>query len=142
MKTNLLLIIIFLLVLMGACSKQVQYFPYPNNSKPYSESVRVGNSLYLSGQLGLKDNRLVEGGTRAEVKQILKNIESILAKHQLDFNHVFKCMCLLKDIKDLPVLTEEYIKVFNENRPVRTSIGGVDLPLNASVEIECVAQFL
>ncbi len=107
---------------------------------PFSESVRVGNMIYLSGQIGTDaSGKLVTGGISAETKQIFENIKSALERHGSSLNEVFKCTVMIADMKEWPEMNKVYVTYFKEHLPTRSSLGANGLALNARVEIECIA---
>ncbi|CAG9168798.1 2-iminobutanoate/2-iminopropanoate deaminase [Cupriavidus laharis] len=108
---------------------------------PFSEAVRVGNVLYLSGQMGIVpgSTRLVGGGIREEAKQALMNIRTTLEAHGLTLRDVAKCTIMLADISEWQVFNDVYKGFFEPPYPVRTALGANGLALGARVEIECVA---
>jgi reactive intermediate/imine deaminase len=111
-------------------------------SVPFPEGVRVGNLLFLSGQLGNVPGtlRLVEGGLRAEVRQTLANIRAILQGQGLDLQHLVRCTVMLADMADWPAFNEVYREAFGDTPlPARSALGCNGLALGARVEIECIA---
>ncbi|HEX6186903.1 MAG TPA: RidA family protein [Pyrinomonadaceae bacterium] len=107
---------------------------------PFSEVVRVGNMLYLSGQLGVASGALVSGGIKAETKQVMDNIRGILERNGSGMEHVVKCTVMLLDIADRPAMSEVYVSYFPKERmPARSTFGTTGLALGARVEIECMA---
>ena len=108
---------------------------------PFSEAVRVGQILYLSGQLGVDGSgALVTGGIKAETKQALENIRSILERNSSGMDQVVKCTVMLADIADRSAMSEVYITFFpKDRRPARSTFGTTGLALGAKVEIECMA---
>jgi 2-iminobutanoate/2-iminopropanoate deaminase len=111
-------------------------------TSPLSEAVRVGNILYLSGQLGFLPGtrNLAPGGIAAETKQTMENIRTVLEKHGSSFDRVVKCTVMLADIKERDAMNEVYVKYFAEGRrPARSAFGTSGLAANGRVEIECMA---
>jgi 2-iminobutanoate/2-iminopropanoate deaminase len=109
---------------------------------PFSESVRVGDVLYLSGSLGNVPGKLdlVPGGLEAETRQTMSNIERVLKKHGLSFDDVFKCTVMLADMTDWPAFNKIYAAYFKPDRlPARSAFGCAGLALGARVELECWA---
>jgi 2-iminobutanoate/2-iminopropanoate deaminase len=109
---------------------------------PLSEAVRVGNMLYLSGQLGFLpgSRNLAPGGIAAETKQTMENIRSVLEKHGSSFDRVVKCTVMLADIKERDAMNEVYVTYFTPgHRPARSAFGTSGLAANGRVEIECMA---
>src|SRR5687767_2345390 len=117
----------------------VEYKGRPGS--PFSEVVRVGNMLYLSGQLGVNaSGALVSGGIKAETKQVMDNIRAILERNGSGMEHVVKCTVMLLDIADRPAMSEVYVGYFPKERmPARSTFGTTGLALGARVEIECMA---
>ena len=108
---------------------------------PFSESVQVGQTLYISGQLGLDQNgALVPGGIRAETAQALESIRSVLRANGIGMDRVVKCMVILADLRDFAAMNEVYASYFQANRlPTRTTFAA-KLLANARIEIECMAS--
>lgn len=109
---------------------------------PFSESVRVGDVLYLSGCLGNQpgSKRLVPGGMEAEAHQTMRNIAHVLGKHGLTFNDVFQCRVMLADMAEWEAFNAIYVTYFKRDRlPARSAWGCHGLALGARVELECVA---
>ena len=119
----------------------VRFFPMPGQpGLPFSEAVRVGNILYLSGQLGTDSTgRLVPGGIRAETRQALSNIEAALGRHGFSLDQVVKCTVMLADIGDWAAMNEVYVTFFRSHRPARSAFGTSGLALGARLELECMA---
>jgi len=109
---------------------------------PFSETVRVGRMLYLSGQLGTQGTlELVAGGIAAETRQTLENIRRVLERHGLSLDHVVKCTVMLADIGEWQAMNEVYRTFFTRHLPARSAFGTSGLALGARVEIECMAVF-
>jgi 2-iminobutanoate/2-iminopropanoate deaminase len=111
---------------------------------PFSESVRVGDVLYLSGGLGNEPGtkNLVPGGLEAETHQTMHNIGRVLQKHGLTYDDIFKCQVMLADMSDWEVFNAIYVTYFKPDRlPARSAWGCNGLALGARVELECWAHF-
>jgi reactive intermediate/imine deaminase len=109
---------------------------------PFSEAVRVGDVLYLSGALGNVPGKLelVPGGLDAETRQTMANIGAVLKANGLTFDDVFKCTVMLADMKDWAAFNSVYVTYFKPDRlPARSAFGASALALNARVELECRA---
>ena len=108
---------------------------------PYSQAIKAGNTVYLSGALGADPvtGNLVSGGIEAEAKQALINIGSILEAAGLNYNHVVKNTVLLADINDFAVLNKVYGEFFKTDPPARSTFQVAALPKGARVEIESIA---
>ena len=119
----------------------VEYYPVPGDMKlPFSSAVRVGNMLYLAGQIGTDSaGKLVRGGIGPETKQTMDNIKAELERRGSSVERVVKCLVMLADIKDWPAMNRVYVTYFPKNLPARSALGASGLALNARVEIECMA---
>ncbi len=107
---------------------------------PFSEAVRVGNMLYLSGQLGTDTSgQLVAGGVQAETRQALTNIAAVLQRHGSSLDQVVKCTVMLADMSEWAAMNEVYVTFFRSNRPARSAFGTNGLALGARLELECMA---
>ena len=109
---------------------------------PFSQAVRVGNVLYLSGALGNAPGKaeLVTGGIEAEARQTMENIGAVLRENGLSFADVFKCTVMLADMSKWADFNEVYSTYFNPDRlPARSAFGASGLALGAQVEVECWA---
>lgn len=108
---------------------------------PFSEAVRVGNLLFLSGQIGIDPatGKLPEGGIQPETRQTLTNIKEVVEKNGSSMDQVAKCTVMLVDIAEWPAMNEVYKTFFPKNKPARSAFAGTGLALNSRVEIECIA---
>jgi 2-iminobutanoate/2-iminopropanoate deaminase len=123
-----------------AGKNDVEFKARPNAVGPFSEAVRVGNLLFLSGVLGTDSaNNVVPGGIKAETKQALENIKAALKRNGLDMDRVVKCTVFLADIAEWPAMNEVYTTYFPVNKPARSALGGVQLVRQGRLEIECIA---
>ena len=116
--------------------------PLAGKGPPISESARVGDLLFLAGQIGEdKDGNLVPGGIKAEAEQMMSNIEAALGRRGLAMEHVVKCTVFLADIAEWGAFNEVYKKHFSRPYPARSALGASGLANNARVELECVAGY-
>src|ERR1700733_8456488 len=109
---------------------------------PFSPAVRVGELVYLSGQIGTKPgdvSAVVPGGIEAETRQAMENIRATLEKSGSSMDRVVKCTVMLSDMKDWPAMNAVYASYFPTAKPARSSFGATGLALGAKVEIECLA---
>jgi reactive intermediate/imine deaminase len=108
---------------------------------PFSEAVRVGNTIYLSGQIGILPGtmELVPGGIVEETRQTLDNIRAVLERHGSSMDRVVKCTIFLADIGEWPRMNEVYAMYFGDKKPARSAVAGSGLALGARVEIDCIA---
>ena len=150
--TNLRLTKCLFPVLISICFSQqalggpIEYFSSQrniSNNYPFSNAVRVGDLLFLSGELGTLpgSSKLVEGGIESETKQTMDNIQASLAKHDLTMNNLVKCTVMLADIKDWPAFNQAYKPYFPKHFPARSAFATNGLALNARVEVECIGAF-
>jgi reactive intermediate/imine deaminase len=111
-----------------------------DRSLPFSEAVRVGDMLYLSGQLGTDSTgQLVPGGIGPETRQALGNIAAALTRHGSSLDRVVKCTVMLADMAEWAAMNEVYLTFFRSNRPARSAFGTSGLALGARLELECIA---
>jgi 2-iminobutanoate/2-iminopropanoate deaminase len=114
--------------------------PYGPPRNPFSPAVRVGNWLFLAGQIGTDTSgRVVPGGIQAEARQTLNNIKDVLEKSGSSLDRVIKCTVFMADMKEWPAMNEIYATYFRNHFPARSAFGATGLALNARVEIECIA---
>lgn len=108
---------------------------------PFSEAVRVGDVLYLSGQIGVLPGtlKLAHGGTREETRQALENIRTTLEAHGRSLRDVVKCTVMLADMSEWSAFNEVYQTFFSAPYPARSALGANGLALGARVEVECIA---
>ena len=107
---------------------------------PFTPAVRVGNLLYLSGQLGTDSTgKLAPGGIEAETRQALTNIKKLLEASGSDMDHVVKCLVMLADIGEWARMNTVYVTFFPVHKPARSAFGATGLALGGRLEIECIA---
>lgn len=126
---------------LTAQQKEVLKVPGAVAGLPFSPAIRVGNIIYLSGQLGNKmgTRELVPGGIEAEARQTLENIQTVVEAAGSSMANVFKCTVFLADIADYEKMNKVYASFFPKDPPTRSTIAGSGLALGARVEIECMA---
>ena len=108
---------------------------------PFSDAVRVGDLLFLSGKIGTipGTTELAPGGIAAETTQIMESIKATLEANGSSLDRVVKCTVMLADIREWAAMNEVYARYFPSRRPARSSFGTSGLALNARAEIECIA---
>lgn len=127
-----------------APAPEVEYLTTPETEAmgfPFSEAVRVGHMLYLSGQVGAAPGQtaVVEGGVQPETRQALDNIKAVLERYGSSMDRVVKCTVMIDDMAQWPAMNEVYATYFPTHKPARSAIGADGLALGAAVEIECWA---
>lgn len=108
---------------------------------PFSDAVRVGDMLYLSGQIGNLPGEMevVPGGIAEETRQTMENIKAILERNGSSLDRVVKCTAFLADIGEWQSMNEVYRSYFSENPPARSAFAASGLALGAGIELECMA---
>lgn len=108
---------------------------------PYSQAIKAGNTLYVSGQIGLipGEGKFAGDTIEEQTEQVMKNMGAILTEAGADFSKVVKTTILLASMDDFKTVNEIYGKRFPENPPARATFAVKTLPLNALVEIDCTA---
>ncbi len=108
---------------------------------PFSEAVRVGNMLYLSGQIGTRPEGrgLAPGGIQPETRQTMENITAVLEVNGSSMDRVVKCLVMMADIAEWPAMNEVYVTFFDDHFPARSAFAGSGLAAGARVEIDCWA---
>jgi reactive intermediate/imine deaminase len=144
MKHRILLVIPLLFLISCQSRQKVEYLQskkFTAQNEPFSEAVRVGNMLYLSGQVGNKPGEMnvVPGGIGPETRQTMENIKEVLERFGSSMVQVVKCLCMLEDINEWAEMSAEYVKFFPNHKPARSAFAGTGLAIGAKVEIECMA---
>jgi reactive intermediate/imine deaminase len=121
----------------------VEHFGRPaanGQALPFSEAVRVGDILYLSGQIGIGGDGKLPDGIEAQTKQAMDNIGGVLKRSGLAYADVFHCTAFLADMKDWPAFNKAYVPYFPAGKmPARSAFGANGLALGALLELECQA---
>ena len=118
-----------------------KYFKSNTSKAPLSGAVLVGNTLYISGQLGVDPatGKMAEGGIAAQTDQAMKNLGDILAKAGFGYKDVVKTMVWVLDVVDVPKLNEVYDGYWGEDKPGRSCVQAAFANRQALVEIEAIA---
>ncbi len=113
----------------------------PKAIGPYSQAVRSGTTLYLSGQTPIDPatGKLVEGDVAAQARQVFENLKAVLAAADASFDDVVRVGIYLTDLANFAAVNEVMKQYFREPYPARSTIGVAALPLGADVEIDLVA---
>jgi 2-iminobutanoate/2-iminopropanoate deaminase len=109
---------------------------------PFSDAVRTGGLLILSGQLGNLPGsmQLAPGGIKAEARQALENVKRILEANGSSMDRVVKCTVMMADIAEWGAFNEVYVGYFPGHKPARSAFAANGLAANARVELECWAE--
>lgn len=107
---------------------------------PYSQAVKAGNTIYMSGQIAINpaEGKIVAKTIEEQAEQCCKNVEAVLKAAGTDMNHVVKTTCFLADIADFKAFNEVYAKHFI-SKPARSCVAVKDLPAGALCEVEALA---
>jgi len=142
MKAKALVALLIAVAIPAAAQdRQVIQPPGAGVALPFSAAVRVGNMLYLSGQIGNVPGtrQLADTGITGQVRQALENIKATLGYAGSSLERVVKCTVFLVDIKDYAAMNAVYVTYFPKDPPARSTIAASGLALGAKVEIECLA---
>ena len=114
----------------------------PKAIGPYSQAIRAGNLVFLSGQIPLNPltGALIEGDIRAQTARVMDNLAAVLAAANLSFANVVKSTIYVIDLADYALINEVYGERFKENPPARSTVQVAALPRGARVEIDFVAM--
>lgn len=123
-------------------SKEVIYSANaPEPIGPYSQAIKVGNTLYMSGQIAIQKSTgaILIGNISEETEQVMKNLDDVLKAAGMDFSNVVKCNIFLKNMGDFPKVNEVYGSRFTSQPPARETVEVSGLPKGVNVEISCIA---
>ena len=131
-------------VAVGAERAKPEFLSSPDPARrdlPFSEAVRAGDLLFLSGQIAFDSatGEVVPGGIKAESRQALTQIKEVLTRHGYSLADVVKCTVFLADIAEWPTFNEVYVEFFKKPFPARSALAASGLARNARVEVECIA---
>jgi reactive intermediate/imine deaminase len=106
----------------------------------YSQAIRAGNTIYLSGQIPLdpKSMQLVTGDTRAEIARVFANLAAVAAAAGASLDNAVRITVYLTDLKNFALVNEVMAEYFKEPYPARAAIGVAALPRGAAVEVDAV----
>jgi reactive intermediate/imine deaminase len=108
----------------------------------YSQAVKCGNTVYVSGQIPLDptSGQMVTGDMEAQIRRVFDNLKAILNAAGGDFSHVAKLNVFLTDLSHFALVNKVMSEYFREPYPARAAIGVAALPKGAQVEMDCVAE--
>ena len=120
-----------------------QYFPAPPRQgapAPFSTAVKVGDVLYMSGQIGVGPDGKLPDTFDGQAKLVMENVGAVLKAHGLGWGNVFKCTVMIADMKNWPAFNAVYVPYFPAGKlPARSAFGANGLALGAQLELECLA---
>jgi 2-iminobutanoate/2-iminopropanoate deaminase len=113
----------------------------PRAIGPYSQAVRAGGLLFISGQIPLEPSTgsLVEGGIAEQTRRVLQNIGEILKAAGVSYDHVARTTVFLADLADFPAMNEVYGTFFSAPAPARSTVQVSRLPRDVKIEIDVIA---
>ncbi len=127
----------------AAAPPTVEYFPAPGRQggpAPFSSAVRVGDVMYLSGQIGVAPDGKLPATFEGQAKQTMDNVGAALKARGLGWGDVFKCTVMIADMKNWPAFNTVYVPYFPAGKlPARSAFGANGLALGAELELECLA---
>ena len=108
---------------------------------PYSQAVKAGNTLYVSGSIPLdaQTGELINANITEETHQVMKNMDAVLTAAGMTFENVVKCSIFIKDMNQFAAINDAYGMYFKENPPARETVEVARLPKDVNVEISCIA---
>jgi 2-iminobutanoate/2-iminopropanoate deaminase len=112
----------------------------PNPVGPYSQAIKAGDFLFVSGTIAIDPNtgKLVSGGLDKSVDQIMSNIKTVISEVGADFKDIVKTTIFLTDMSKFSEVNEAYAKYFPQNPPARSTVEVSNLPVGVEVEIEAI----
>jgi len=108
---------------------------------PYSQAIKAGNTIYVSGQIPLipETMEIISDDVQEQTKQSLENVKAVLEAAGATLNDVVKASVFIKDMNDFTKINEIYATYFTENKPARACVEVARLPKDVKVEIEVIA---
>lgn len=146
-----ILLSVFLVVLLVGCMESeapssdrqvISTDAAPEAIGPYSQAIRMGNTLYCSGQIGIdpKTDSLVAGGIEPETRQALDNLRAVLRAADFSMNDIVRTQVFLADLDDYAAMNEVYGTYFEDAPPARAAVQAAGIPAGARVEIVVTAR--
>ncbi|MCQ4349672.1 MAG: RidA family protein [Sulfolobales archaeon] len=113
----------------------------PKPIGPYSQAIKLGNLLFVSGQIPIDPatNEVVKGGIKEQTERVLENVKAILEAANMTLNDVVMAFVYLSDMADFPQFNEVYSRYFKERPPARVTVAVKSLPRDVKVEIAVIA---
>jgi 2-iminobutanoate/2-iminopropanoate deaminase len=107
---------------------------------PYSPYFRAGDFIFISGQVGMRDGVIAEGGVTGQTAAVFANLQARLAEAGAELTDIVKTMCFLTDMGTFAEFNEAYVAAFGDHRPARSTVEVAALPGGVSVEIEAIVH--
>lgn len=141
MRTAIAVVLSMVAAPLAGQDRQVLHGPGEVRGLPFSSAVRVGNLLFLSGQIGNVPGtrQLADTGIAGQTRQALENVRAVLTAAGSSLDRAVKCTVFLADIKDYAAMNGVYTTYFPKDPPARSTLAGSGLAFGARVEIECLA---
>lgn len=113
----------------------------PRPIGPYSQAIKLGNLLFVSGQIPIDPttNEVVKGGIKEQTERVLENVKAILEVANMTLDDVVMAFVYLSDMADFPQFNEVYSRYFKERPPARVTVAVKSLPRDVKVEIAVIA---
>lgn len=132
-------------VLLSACTSTKTIISTENAPAaigPYSQAVRVNDTLYLSGQIAIdpRSGEVITGDIERETRLVLDNIRAVLKKAEMTMDNVVQAQVFLIDLEHYGVVNKIYGEYFSEEFPARAAVQVARLPKDVSIEIMCIAE--
>lgn len=108
---------------------------------PYSQAIKIENTLYTSGQIPVDpaNGKVISTEITEQAQQVMKNLQAVLEEGGSNLNSVIKTTCFLTDMADFAAFNEVYGSYFGDHKPARSCVAVKELPLNVRVEVEAIA---
>jgi len=115
----------------------------PQALGPYSQAIKVGEYLFLSGQIPINpaSNKVEAVGIKEQTRQVMDNIRSILESEELGLENIVKTTIFITDMEQFSIVNEEYGAILGSHRPARSTIEVSRLPKDVLIEIEAIATY-
>ncbi len=115
----------------------------PNPAGAYSPAVRVGQLLFMSGQIPIDPatGQLVSGDVAVHARRVMENLGALLTAAGLSFNHVVRTTVFLADMNDFAAVNEVYASYFGDPKPARVTVQAARLPRDARIEVDAIASY-
>ncbi|CAG2114751.1 unnamed protein product [Medioppia subpectinata] len=123
-----------------SAKQEIRSSSAPNPVGTYSQAIRVGNTVYLSGQVSIdpKSGQVVLESFEAQAEQVFNNLRAVAEASGATLDHIVKLTIFIKDFKHFPTVNQTMEKYFKKPFPARSTIGVSSLPLGVDIEVEAI----